>query len=159
MVHVLNAIYEDEFLGFSYGFRPGGSQHQALDALYTGVVRRKVNWVLDLDIQGSFDAVSHDWMREMLAHRIADKRLMRLIGKWLTIGTVDDAGQPQNWRARRTCSCTMCSTCGARSGASIEPAGTWSSSVMRTTSWLVFSIEGRRHDSVVSWRSVLGGSA
>jgi len=109
LVQVLNAIYEEEFLGFSYGFRPGRSQHQALDALYTGIVRRKVNWVLDLDIQGFFDAVSHDWMIRMLAHRIADKRLLRLIGKWLKVGIVDDAGRPQR------------SVCGLPQGAVVSP--------------------------------------
>jgi RNA-directed DNA polymerase len=70
-VEVLNAIYETDFLGFSYGFRPGRSQHQALDALYTGLLTRKVNWVLDLDIRGFFDALSHEWLVKFIEHRIA----------------------------------------------------------------------------------------
>jgi RNA-directed DNA polymerase len=67
----LNAIYETDFLGFSYGFRPGRSQHQALDALYTGLLTRKVNWVLDLDIKGFFDGLSHEWLVKFIEHRIA----------------------------------------------------------------------------------------
>jgi RNA-directed DNA polymerase len=82
-VEVLNAIYETDFLGFSYGFRPGRSQHQALDALYTGLLTRKVNWVLDLDIKGFFDGLSHEWLVKFIEHRIADRRVVRLIQKWL----------------------------------------------------------------------------
>ncbi len=82
-VEVLNAIYETDFLGFSYGFRPGRSQHQALDALYTGLLTRKVNWVLDLDIKGFFDGISHEWLVKFVEHRIADRRVVRLIQKWL----------------------------------------------------------------------------
>jgi RNA-directed DNA polymerase len=78
-VEVLNAIYETDFLGFSYGFRPGRSQHQALDALYTGLLTRKVNWVLDLDIKGFFDGLSHEWLVKFIEHRIADRRVVRLI--------------------------------------------------------------------------------
>src|SRR5438876_1128839 len=70
-VEVLNAIYETDFLGFSYGFRPGRSQHQALDALYTGLLTRKVNWVLDLDIKGFFDGISHEWLVKFIEHRVA----------------------------------------------------------------------------------------
>jgi len=70
-VEVLNAIYETDFLGFSYGFRPGRSQHQALDALYTGLLTKKVNWVLDLDIKSFFDGISHDWLVKFVEHRIA----------------------------------------------------------------------------------------
>src|SRR5207302_9865578 len=72
-VEVLNAIYETDFLGFSYGFRPARSQHQALDALYTGLLTRKVNWVLDLDIRNFFDGLSHEWLVKFLEHRIADR--------------------------------------------------------------------------------------
>ena len=90
VVYVLEAIYEPEFLGFSYGFRPGRSQHDALDALSTGIYRKRVNWVLDADIQGFFDAMSHDWVLRFLRHRIADKRLLRLITKWLKVGTIHD---------------------------------------------------------------------
>jgi RNA-directed DNA polymerase len=89
-VEVLNAIYETDFLGFSYGFRPGRSQHQALDALYTGLLTRKVNWVLDLDIKGFFDGLSHEWLVKFVEHRIADRRVVRLIQKWLNAGVLED---------------------------------------------------------------------
>jgi len=89
-VEVLNAIYEMDFLGFSYGFRPGRSQHQALDALYTGVLTRKVNWVLDLDIRSFFDGLSHEWLVKFIEHRIADRRVVRLIQKWLNAGVLED---------------------------------------------------------------------
>jgi RNA-directed DNA polymerase len=89
-VEVLNAIYETDFLGFSYGFRPGRSQHQALDALYTGLLTRKVNWVLDVDIRGFFDAISHEWLVKFIEHRIADRRVVRLIQKWLNAGVLED---------------------------------------------------------------------
>src|SRR5216110_2225788 len=87
-VEVLNAIYETDFLGFSYGFRPGRSQHQALDALYTGLLTRKVNWVLDLDIKSFFDGLSHEWLVKFVEHRIADRRVVRLIQKWLNAGVL-----------------------------------------------------------------------
>src|SRR5262250_3201821 len=89
-VEVMNAIYETDFLGFSYGFRPGCSQHQALDALYTGLLTRKVNWVLDLDIKSFFDGISHEWLVKLLEHRIADRRVVRLIQKWLNAGVLED---------------------------------------------------------------------
>ncbi len=89
-VEVLNAIYETDFLGFSYGFRPGRSQHNALDALYTGLLTKKVNWVLDLDIKGFFDAISHEWLVKFIEHRIADRRVARLIQKWLNAGVLED---------------------------------------------------------------------
>jgi RNA-directed DNA polymerase len=89
-VEVLNAIYETDFLGFSYGFRPGRSQHQALDALYTGLLTRKVNWVLDLDIRNFFDGLSHEWLVKFVEHRIADRRVVRLIQKWLNAGVLED---------------------------------------------------------------------
>ncbi len=90
IVFVLNAIYETEFLGFSYGFRSGRGQHDALDALQVGLFRRKVSWVFDADIQGFFDAVNHDWMMRFLKHRIGDRRILRLIAKWLRVGTIED---------------------------------------------------------------------
>src|SRR6202158_4326016 len=89
-VEVLNAIYETDFLDFSYGFRPGRSQHNALDALYTGLLTKKVNWVLDLDIRGFFDAISHEWLVKFVEHRIADRRVVRLIQKWLNAGVLED---------------------------------------------------------------------
>ncbi|KKM97151.1 hypothetical protein LCGC14_1170980 [marine sediment metagenome] len=89
-VAVLNAIYETDFLGFSYGFRPGRSQHNALDALYTGQLTRRVNWVLDADIRGFFDAIDHGWLVKFIEHRIADRRVVRLIQKWLSAGVLED---------------------------------------------------------------------
>jgi group II intron reverse transcriptase/maturase len=89
-VEVLNAIYETGFLGFSYGFRPGRSPHHALDALYTGLLTKKVNWVLDLDIRGFFDRISHAWLVRFVEHRIADRRVVRLIQKWLRAGVLED---------------------------------------------------------------------
>src|SRR6184192_89385 len=89
-VEVLNAIYETDFLGFSYGFRPGRSQHQALDALYTGLLTRKVNWVLDLDIRSFFDGLSHEWLVKFMEHRVADRRVVRLIQKWLNAGVLEE---------------------------------------------------------------------
>ena len=89
-VEVLNPIYETDFLDFSYGFRPGRSQHNALDALYTGLLTKKVNWVLDLDIRGFFDALSHEWLVKFVEHRIADRRVVRLIQKWLNAGVLED---------------------------------------------------------------------
>ena len=92
MVTVLNAIYEEDFVEFSYGFRPGKSQHMALDALTVGIKSKKVNWVLDADIQGFFDNINHEWMMKFLEHRIADRRVLRLIRKWLRAG-VSEEGQ------------------------------------------------------------------
>ena len=90
VVDVLNAIYETDFVGFSYGFRPGRSPHRALDALAAAVVRKKVNWVLDADIRGFYDAIDHGWMLKFLEHRIADRRMLRLIRKWLKAGVIED---------------------------------------------------------------------
>src|SRR5205814_9449691 len=89
VVEVLNAIYETDFLGLSYGFRPGRSPHRALDALAAGIYRRKVNWVLDADIGGFYDAIDHGWMLKFLEHRIADRRMLRLIRKWLKAGVIE----------------------------------------------------------------------
>jgi group II intron reverse transcriptase/maturase len=90
VVEVLNAIYEVDFLGFSYGFRPGRNQHQALDALAVAIARRKVNWVLGADIRGYFDAVDHGWLLKFVEHRIADRRILRLIQKWVSAGVLED---------------------------------------------------------------------
>ncbi len=87
---VLSAIYEEDFLGFSYGFRPERGAHDALDALNVGVEQRKVNWVLDADIQGFFDTISHEWMLRFLEHRIVDPRILRLVRKWLRAGISED---------------------------------------------------------------------
>jgi RNA-directed DNA polymerase len=89
-VEVLNAIYETDFVGISYGFRPGRSQHQALDALYAGLLTRQVNWVLDVDIRGFFDAIDHGWLVKFVEHRIADRRVVRLIQKWLNAGVLEE---------------------------------------------------------------------
>jgi len=87
---ILNQIYEQDFLGFSYGFRPGRSQHQALDALSVGISRKKVNWVLDCDIRGFFDNLSHEWLLKFVQHRVADRRILRLIQKWLKAGVLEE---------------------------------------------------------------------
>ncbi len=108
IVEVLNAIYEGDFLGFSYGFRPGRSQHHALDALATAIRSKKVNWVLDADIRGFFDAIDHGWMVKFVEHRIADKRVVRLIQKWLAAGILE-AGK---WSATKE---------GTPQGATISP--------------------------------------
>lgn len=86
---LLEPVYESEFLGFSYGFRPGRNQHQALDALYVAL-QRKVNWVLDADIRSFFDTIDHGWMEKFIEHRIGDRRLVRLLVKWLRAGVMED---------------------------------------------------------------------
>jgi group II intron reverse transcriptase/maturase len=90
VVEVLNAVYEVDFRGFSYGFRPGRGPHHALDALAVGIERRNVNWVLDADIRDFFNRIDHSWLAKFLEHRIADKRVLRLIGKWLAAGVIED---------------------------------------------------------------------
>jgi RNA-directed DNA polymerase len=87
---VLEQIYEEDFLGFSYGFRPGRGCHDALDALWVGLTERKVNWVLDADIRGFFDAIDHGWLMKFLEHRIADRRILRLMRRWLRAGVSED---------------------------------------------------------------------
>ena len=87
---VLNAIYEGDFLGFSYGFRPGRGQHDALDALVVGITRAKVNHILDADIRSFFDTVSQEWLIKFVEHRIGDRRIIRLIRKWLKAGILED---------------------------------------------------------------------
>jgi RNA-directed DNA polymerase len=94
-VAVLNAIYETEFLGFSYGFRPGRGQHNALDALSVGLTKKQVNWVLDADIRGFFEAISHEWLAKFVEHRIGDRRVVRLIQKWLKAGVLEDGVRTQ----------------------------------------------------------------
>jgi RNA-directed DNA polymerase len=93
VVEVLNAVYEVDFRGFSYGFRPGRGPHHALDALAVGISRKRVNWVLDADIRDFFNQLDHPWVMKFLGHRIADKRVLRLIGKWLAAGVIEDG----NW--------------------------------------------------------------
>src|ERR1022692_1593 len=102
VVEVLNAIYEQDFLGLSYGFRPGRSPHDALDALAFGIVRKRVNWVLDADFSDYFSSLDHSWLVKFLEHRIADRRVLRLVQKWLAAGVIEngswtsfDEGVPQ----------------------------------------------------------------
>ena len=95
-VEVLNAIYEQDFLGFSYGFRPGKSAHNALDAVAVGVSVRRVNWILDADIAKFFDTIEHDWLVKFIEHRVADARIVRLIRKWLNAGVLEDGRRTQS---------------------------------------------------------------
>jgi RNA-directed DNA polymerase len=102
LVEVLNAIYEEDFLGFSYGYRPERGQHDALDALAAAITRTKVNWILDADVRSFFDSVSHDWLVRFVEHRVGDPRVIRLIRKWLKAGVMEEgaimpteAGTPQ----------------------------------------------------------------
>ena len=90
VAEVLNAVYEIDFLGFSYGFRPGRSPHHALDALAVGIATKRVNWVLDADIRDYFSSLDHSWLVKFLEHRIADRRVLRLIQKWLKAGVIED---------------------------------------------------------------------
>ena len=108
VVQVLNAIYEEDFQGFSYGFRPGRGPHDALNALAVGLGRLKVNWLLDADIRGFFDAIDHGWLMRFLRHRIGDGRLLRLIGKWLSAGVIENG----SWSATEL---------GTPQGATISP--------------------------------------
>ena len=87
---VLSAIYEEEFLGFSYGFRPGRGTHDAMDALMVGIASTKVNWILDADIRSFFDTVSQEWLIKFVEHRVGDRRIIRLIQKWLRAGVLED---------------------------------------------------------------------
>ena len=108
VVWVLQCIYEQDFLGFSYGYRPGKSQHKAFDALSVALTSKKVNWVLDADLEGFFDTIDHEWLIKFLEHRIGDKRILHLIRKWLRAG-ISDEGE---WSA---------STVGTPQGAVIAP--------------------------------------
>jgi RNA-directed DNA polymerase len=108
VVEVLNAIYEQDFLGFSYGFRPGRSQHDALDALSVAIVRKKVSFMLDADIRDFFTQLDQSWLERFLEHRIADKRVLRLIQKWLRAGVIEDG----EWSATEA---------GTAQGASVSP--------------------------------------
>jgi len=108
VVEVLNAVYEEDFLGFSYGFRPGRSQHDALDALSVGITRKRVNFVLDADISDFFSRLDQGWLERFLEHRIADKRVLRLIQKWLRAGVIEDG----EWSSTEA---------GTAQGASVSP--------------------------------------
>jgi RNA-directed DNA polymerase len=124
VVEVLNAVYEADFPGFSYGFRPGRSPHDALDALSAGIYRKRVNWVLDADIRDFFGQLDRDWLMKFLRHRIADERVLRLVGKWLAAGVIEDGtwtqcdqGSPQGGlcsaehKPARGIPVTSCLTC------------------------------------------------
>ena len=93
VVEVLNAIYEQDFLGFWYGFRPKRSPHRALDALTVGIETKKVNWVLDADIRAFFDTLNHDWLIRFVEHRVADRRVVQLIQTWLRAGVLEDGAR------------------------------------------------------------------
>ena len=108
LVEVLNAVYEADFLGFSYGFRPGRSPHHALDALAAGIVGKNVNWVLDADFSDYFSSLDHQWLVKFLEHRIADRRVLRLIQKWLAAGVIEEG----SWTAFEE---------GVPQGASVSP--------------------------------------
>ena len=108
VVEVLNAVYEQDFLGFSYGFRPGRSQHDALDALAVAITRKKVNFVLDADVSDFFTGLDQSWLVKFLEHRIADKRVLRLIQKWLAAGVIEDG----EWSSTEA---------GTAQGASVSP--------------------------------------
>jgi RNA-directed DNA polymerase len=108
VVEVLNAIYEEDFVGFSYGFRPGRSPHDALDALTVGIEHKKVRWLLDADIRDFFTSLDHGWLQKFVEHRIADQRILRLIQKWVRAGVIEDGA----WTA---------SEVGAPQGASASP--------------------------------------
>lgn len=108
VVDVLSAIYEQDFLGFSYGFRPGRSQHDALDALAAGMREKNVRWVLDADIRGFFDTLDHGWLVKFVEHRIGDRRIIRLLHKWLKAGVLEEGE-------------LVCSEVGAVQGGSISP--------------------------------------
>jgi RNA-directed DNA polymerase len=108
VVEVLNAVYEVDFLGFSYGFRPGRNPHQALDALAAGIMSKKVNWVLDADIRDFFGQLDRAWLRKFLRHRIADNRVLRLVDKWLAAGVIEDGKWAESGR-------------GSPQGASVSP--------------------------------------
>jgi len=108
IVEVLNSIYETDFVGFSYGFRPGRSQHDALDALAYAICSKKVNWVVDADLRSFFDTVNHEWLIRFIEHRIGDRRLLRLIQRWLKAGVMEDG-------------VTTATTVGTPQGAVISP--------------------------------------
>jgi retron-type reverse transcriptase len=131
-VAVLNAIYEEDFLGFSYGFRPKRNQHGALDALVVGITSKKVNYILDADIRSFFDSVSQEWLIRFVEHRIGDRRIIRLLQKWLKAGVLEDGvvrvsdtgtgqGSVISPLLAKTSTCTMSSTSGRSAGDGARP--------------------------------------
>jgi RNA-directed DNA polymerase len=159
VVAILTPIYEAEFLGFSYGFRPKRSQHQALDALAFGIGRRRINWVLDCDVQSFFDKVSQSWLIRFIEHRIGDRRIIRLIAKWLTAGVLEgghlmvtEEGTPQGAVISPLLAPISISTTstiyGPTSGGSDAPRATLLSCAMRTTPSSALSISTRQSGSL-----------
>ena len=156
-VEVLNGIYETDFLGFSYGFRPGRSPHEALDALYAGVMTKKVSWVLDADIRGYFDTISHEWLMQFVEHRIADKRVLRHIKKWLNAGVLEEGIKTWVNRASRKgavsapCSRTFIFTtsliCGPTNGGENMRGGCHHRAVLRRFRGWLSVPKGGRADS------------
>ena len=143
---LLTPIYEAEFLGLSYGFRPGRKAHDALDALAYGIERRKVNWIVDADIRTFFDAIDRDCLMQFVERRIGDRRVLRLLRKWLNAGVMEEGtwsdsgrGTPQGANVSPvwlTCTCTTCWTSGSIGrGAHESPMAKRSWCGMRTTSW------------------------
>jgi RNA-directed DNA polymerase len=132
VVEVLNAVYEVDFPGFSYGFRPGRKPHDALDALAVGIERKKVKWVLDADIRDFFGQLDRGWLEKFLRHRVADERVLRLIGKWLAAGVIEEgvwsegAGAPQGASVppllANLYACITCWTFSWRGGVAVTPA-------------------------------------
>jgi len=163
VVEVLNAIYETDFRGFSYGFRPGRNPHHALDALTVGIWRKKVNWVLDADVRDFFTSLDHGWLEKFLEHRIADKQVLRLIRKWLNAGVIEDGTGhrprrvPRKAHRHRRCWRTSTSTTSLTSGLTGGDAATrmvrWSSCVGRMTSSSASSIKAMRGGSWPSYAS------
>jgi retron-type reverse transcriptase len=100
LVEVLQLIYEEDFLGISYGSRPGRSQHNALDAIYVAITQRKVSWILDADIRGFYDSLDHEWLMKFVEHRVADNRVLRLIRKFCELESRKTASGPRPWWGR-----------------------------------------------------------
>jgi len=134
VVTVLNAIYEEDFLGFSYGFRPGQGQHDALDALSVAISETRVNWILDADIRSFFDRLSQQWLVRFLEHRIGDERIVRLVRKWLKAGVLEAGSgasvkrglRKGQWhhRCSPTSTCTTSSISGPCNGGGEKPPAT-----------------------------------
>ena len=164
VVSVLSTIYEGDFLGFSYGFRPGRGPHDALDALAVGLVKQKVWWVLDADIQQFYDTLDRHWLRRFLRHRVGDKRLLRLINKWLEIDIINADGQkmkPEKGIAQglvigplmSTSTCIMSSTSGVKPGVRRGHQAMSSSRALPMISCWGFNTSKRRRTLETSWPS------
>jgi RNA-directed DNA polymerase len=146
VAEVLSSVYEVDFLGFSYGFRPGRNPHMALDALHTAIMSQRVNWVLDADIRNFFDSVDHEWLLRMVAHRIADPRILRLIELWLRARVLESGEKQETDRVPRrgrasvrsspTSFCTTSSISGSTNGAvAAHAVALWPFAMRTTSSW------------------------